>query len=446
MTDREFDHAALADHTVVALVPATGDYEWAAAQAWAVAREASRGKPRVALIDLSLTQPALDTGAARHRAGAGAGGIVDALLCGTSITQVAHPQYEPGLHYVGVGTPTDKAEEVWAHPRWNRLHAGFRSQGALLLLFVPPAAIPHLALQPDGVIILARTGWSQSAQQPPGVAGWLEQGIPLLAVLSEPGSPPEPALPPSVRLAGRQVVTTPRRRGKGNLMFAAAFLVVIGATAVWAAREDGQTGRRAVINDATSRLPVRPSAHPPVVAQNAPTASAVPDGQPERRDTLFYAIQVAAFNTWRRALEYASSLEDRSLAAAITPVHIRGRIWYRVMLGALPSAVEARAALQKLWRNGLVASGEGAILRTPQAFDLGTRPSAETAWEETQRLRERGIPAYSVETSHGAGAGAGAARIFVGAFETPDQTAVVESLLTAAGLTATLVTRTGNAP
>ncbi|MEE8476742.1 MAG: SPOR domain-containing protein [Gemmatimonadales bacterium] len=419
MTAREFDHAALADHAVVALIPATGDYEWAAARAWAVAREASRGKPRVALIDLSLTQPVLDAGAARR----GDEGIVDALLYGSSITRVAHPQDEPGLHYVGVGTPTNNAEEVWAHPRWNRLHAGFRSQGALLLLFVPAAAIAHLALQPDGVIVLARTGWSQSAQQYSGVSGWLEQGIPLLAVLSEPGG---------------QVVTAPRHRVKGNLVFAASFLVVSAAAAVWA-----------VTRSSDSPVPPPPSSVPvvapvtataPVVVQNAPTDSAAPAPQPERGDTLFYGIQVAAFNTWPRALEYASSLEDRRLAAAITPVHIRGRLWYRVMLGALPSAAEARAALQRLWRDGLVASGEGAILRTPQAFDLGTRPSAETAWEETQRLRERGIPAYSVETSQGA------ARILVGAFETPDQTAVVESLLTAAGLTATLVTRTGNAP
>ncbi len=229
MTAREFDHAALANHAVVALIPATRDYEWAAAQAWAVAREASRGK-RVALIDLSLTQPVLDAGAARR----GAEGIVDALLYGSSITRVAHPQDEPGLHYVGVGTRTNNTEEVWAHPRWNRLHAGFRSQGALLLLFVPAAAIAHLALQPDGVIVLARTGWSQSAQQYSGVSGWLEQGIPLLAVLSEPGSPPESAPPPSVRPPGSQVVTTPRRRGKGTLMFAAAFLVVSAAAAVWA--------------------------------------------------------------------------------------------------------------------------------------------------------------------------------------------------------------------
>ncbi len=431
MTAREFDHAALADHAAVALIPATQDYEWAAAQAWAVARAASRGRPRVALVDLSLTQPVLDAGAARR----GAEGIVDALLYGSSLTRVAHPQDEPGLHYVGVGTPTNHAEEVWAHPRWNRLHAGFRSQGALLLLFVPPGAIRHLALQPDGVIVLARTGWSQSAQQPRGVSEWLEQGIPLLAVLSEPGSAPESAPPPSVRGPRRQVVTAPHRRGKGNLMFAAAFLGVIAATAVWAATR-------------SSGSPVPPPASSDLVAapvtatgrEDALTDSAVPAARPERRDTLFYAIQVAAFNTWQRALEYASSLEDRRLAAAITPVHIRGRVWYRVMLGALPSAAEARAALQKLWRNGLVASGEGAIMRTPQAFDLGTRPSAETAWEETQRLRERGIPAYSVEASQGA------ARILVGAFETPDQTAVVESLLTAAGLTASLVTRTGNAP
>jgi cell division septation protein DedD len=169
-----------------------------------------------------------------------------------------------------------------------------------------------------------------------------------------------------------------------------------------------------------------------------------PPSEPRRLDTLFYAIQVAAFNTSDRALEYAHSLEDRRLAAAVTPVRVRGRVWYRVILGALPTSAEARTALQRLWRDGLVASGEGAILRTPQAFDLGTRPNADMAWEETQRLRERGIPAYTVEASQGAGAGA--ARILVGAFETPDQTAVVESLLTAAGLTTTLVNRTGNTP
>ena len=60
MTAREFDHAALADYTVIALISATQDHEWAAAQAWVVAREATRGKPRVALVDLSLAVGASD--------------------------------------------------------------------------------------------------------------------------------------------------------------------------------------------------------------------------------------------------------------------------------------------------------------------------------------------------------------------------------------------------
>ncbi|MEE9300902.1 MAG: SPOR domain-containing protein, partial [Alphaproteobacteria bacterium] len=230
-----------------------------------------------------------------------------------------------------------------------------------------------------------------------------------------------------------------RRRRKGNLMFAAAFLTVVAVTAVWAVtRSSGSPSTPEEEDPVPIVAPV--TAFTPAAAEPAPLDTATPAPGPERLDSLFYAIQVAAFNTSRQALEHASSLEDRRLAAAVTPVRIRGRVWYRVILGALPSAAEARAALQRLWRDGFVASGEGAILRTPQAFHLGTRPSADMAWEETQRLRERGIPAYTVEASQGT------ARIFVGAFETPDQTAVVESLLTAAGLTATLVNRTGNAP
>ena len=134
MTAREFDHGALADNTVVALIPATEDYEWDAAQAWLVAREAICGKPRVALVDLSLNMPVLDHGAVRRTEE----GIVDALLYDTSLTRIAQPQDEPGLHYLGVGTPTDKPQDVWGHPRWSRLAAGFRSQGAVLLLFLPP--------------------------------------------------------------------------------------------------------------------------------------------------------------------------------------------------------------------------------------------------------------------------------------------------------------------
>jgi hypothetical protein len=88
----------------------------------------------------------------------------------------------------------------------------------------------------------------------------------------------------------------------------------------------------------------------------------------------------------------------------------------------------------------LVEDGNGTILRTPQALDLGTRETLKIAQQEVSDLRARGIPAYSMAAPLGQG------RVRVGAFETADQIAVVESLLTAAGLTASLVTRTGIVP
>ncbi len=213
-------------------------------------------------------------------------------------------------------------------------------------------------------------------------------------------------------------------------MFALAFALTVLAAAIWTATR--LTRSPAV--ESTAAAPVQPppsEPSPEVGAGQTPLA-------PPQLDSLSYSLQVAAFNTLDRAVEYAVALENRRLVAAVTPIRIGGSNWYRVILGALPTAADAEAALVGLWRDGLVERGEGAILRTPQAFDLGVRES-DAAWEETQMLRERGIPAYSVEAS------LGTARIFVGAFETPDQAAVVESLLTAAGLTATLMTRTGSA-
>lgn len=432
MIAQEFDHGALAGNTMVALIPATEDYDWAAAQAWLVAREATRGKPRVALVDLSLNMPVLDHGAV----GRTEEGIVDALLYDASLTRIAQPQDEPGLHYLGVGTPTDKPQDVWGHPRWSRLASGFQSQGAVLLLFLPPAAIRHASFRPDGIIILAPGGWHPDQGLYVDISRWLDEGIPLLAVVSDldaetRAAEGEPALAPGPG----SLLLHSRRWGRSNRMFGLAFALIVLAAAIWTATRLA----RSPAPESTAAAPAQPPPPEPPPSEPSPE---VGSGQtpvaPPRLDSLSYSLQVAAFNTLDRAVDYAVALENRRLVAAVTPIRIRGSIWYRVIMGALPTAADAEATLVGLWQDGLVESGEGAILRTPQAFDLGVRES-DSAWEEMQMLRERGIPAYSVEAS------LGTARIFVGAFETPDQAAVVESLLTAAGLTATLITRTGSA-
>ena len=311
MTAREFDRGTLADSTVVALIPATEDYAWAAAQAWLVAREATRGKPRVALVDLSLNMPMLDHGAVRRTDE----GIVDALLYDTSLTRIAQPQDQPGLHYLGVGTPTDKPEEVWGHPRWSRLAAGFRSQEAVLLLFLPTAAIRHTSLRPDGIIILAPGGWHPAEGLYGDISLWLDEGIPLLAVLSDPDvETPAAGGAPAVAPRHNSLLLPPRRWGRSNRMFAMAFgLIVLGA-AIWTAT----VLTRSPAAESTFVAPVQPPPSQPsreVGAGQTPLA-------PPRLDSLSYSLQVAAFNTLDRAVEYAVALETPRLVAAVTPIRI----------------------------------------------------------------------------------------------------------------------------
>jgi hypothetical protein len=52
-------------------------------------------------------------------------------------------------------------------------------------------------------------------------------------------------------------------------------------------------------------------------------------------------------------------------------------------------------------------------------------------------LRERGVPAYIV------GAADGTARVYAGAFDLPEQARDIDSLLSAAGVTGSLVRRMG---
>lgn len=495
MTPPEFESKVFGTHTVVALIPATDDLEWAAGAAWMIARAAAKEKPRVALIDLSLTAPVLNAGAA-HPASEG---IVDAFLYDTSLTSVAQPQDVPGLHYVGVGTLAPNPEDLWAHPRWDRLAKGFAHQGALLLLFIPPSAIPKMTLKPDGMLVMSTSGWDPAGGMFREITEWWEEGVALLSVVSgakrpsstalqatgdaappphyqvsqhvepphtftttgetptgvpvevgspagRPGpgteelvraenAPPDPTPEPPSRTTPRfTAVNVSSRRwpaGTGRVVVGALILVgsLFVVRRVARSPADGEDG-------AVSVFPVSPPGAS--AAQPEPAAPPTARGPVAELDSLFYSIQVAAFDSPDRAMAYAGSLEHGSLIATVTPVRIGGTgIWHRVILGALPTAMAADTALRALWRNGLVEDGNGTILRTPQALVLGTRETLKMAQQEAQDLRARGIPAYSMAAPLGQG------RVMVGAFETADQIVVAESLLTAAGLTASLVTRTG---
>jgi hypothetical protein len=116
----------------------------------------------------------------------------------------------------------------------------------------------------------------------------------------------------------------------------------------------------------------------------------------------------------------------------VTPVQVGNQgVWYRVLVGALQDAHAADSVLQDLWQNGVLERPQGTILRAPQAFRL------RASRGDLAGLRARGIPAYIVLALDRTD------QVYVGAFDLAEQARAIDSLLTAADLSGTLVRRTG---
>ncbi|MBI4420659.1 MAG: SPOR domain-containing protein [Gemmatimonadetes bacterium] len=417
-----------AGHHLVVLVPAAADRAWTAAAAWEFARAAATAERNVLLVDLSLEEPALDGGATNRIPR----GIVDAIAADLPLSDVARPQDRPMLHYIGRGTPAPDPASVWSSPRWKRLARGFASEGALLALFVPPAALPTLAVEVDGIVVLAPEGYDPAQGIFPRIAEQLERGTPLLAVVASQGPTlaAEPPPPPDPRPRFRRRTRTPipllrtvlAQRPRGYVLLAA--LSVAATASVFLL-----SGRR-----------TRPAAEQADRSQTAPAGGAAALPTPVG-DTLYYSVQVAAHNTLPQALEHADRLERTGRLAIVTPVSLANRgLWYRVLVGVHPSARAADSALQGLWQLKLLERPQGTILRTPSAFRIKTASTREQAGVEVRGLRAKGIPAYIVPAANHR------AVVYVGAFDLPEQARTTDSLLAAAGLTGTLVQRLGIAP
>lgn len=373
--------ALLEGQSLVLLVPAS-DRGWCARAAWNVARAAALGSRRVALIDLRLDDPSLHEPAGVTPTD----GIVDAFEFDVSLTRTAHEV--DGVFFIAAGSDTADPGAIIAQPRWRRLHAGFRAEGALLLLYVSAGAAARLGTDPDGVIILARDG----------VPGPLTPGLSLIGVVRE-GDPPVPAAPAPVR-------TRPARRLRpawlaGGLALAGA----LGWSLVAMARE-------------------------PRVHADFPTAITA-----TAADSTPWTIQLAAYTTPDRAVSAADHLAARGVHVFVAPVSLdaSAAVWYRVLAGGYATREAAAAARIGLWRDGLAARGEGALLRAPYSFRV-TPHSASVPPDSLKRLGLVGQPWSQPGT------------LLLGAFETPEQGSFAAAALRRAGLDIALVTRTGTTP
>ncbi len=400
----------MAGQALVSLVPATGDLTWAAGAAWDVARAAAQGNRRVALVDLWLEHPTLHEVAGLTPSE----GIVDAFEYDVSLTKAAHEVDH--VFFIAAGTVTAHAGDLFANPRWKKLHGGFRSEDALLLLYLSAGALARLSTVPDGLIVLSPDGYEPESSIGQGITAAMERGVPLLGVVRERWTGGAVAPPPG-RISAAVQPAAQRRRARPVVV---AVTLAAGAAGGWGLLARGAEQRIA---------PVAPS--PPHAAPKPRSAANVP--QP-RVDTMSWAVQLAAYARLDRALALADRLNADAITPFITPVTTGARrggsVWYRVLAGGYKTRDSAVAVRARLWEHGLAPRGQGDVLRAPYSYALSGTPTADD-------LRARGIPAL---------VRGGDGRWLVGAFETPDQATVLENRLKRAGVHATLVTRTRTTP
>jgi len=408
----------LTGQALVALVPATGDHAWAAGAAWDVARAAARGDRRVALVDLWLERPTLHEVVGLSPAE----GIVDAFEYDVSLNKAAHEVDR--VFFIAAGTVTAHAGDLFANPRWRKLHGGFRSEDALLLLYLSAGALARLSTVPDGLIVLSADGYEPESSIGQGITAAMERGIPLLGVVRErwtplatPAPDPRAIAPPPGRISA--AVRPGLRAGVSHRRTRP---VVIAATLV-----AGTAGGWALLaRGAEHRAPnaaVRAAPTPTPAPAPAPPAPSQP-----RVDSLAWTVQLAAYARLDRALALADRLTAERITPFVTPVTLGprrgGTVWYRVLAGGYRTRDSAVAVRATLWNRRLAQRGQGDVLRAPYSYAVsGTTPD---------ELRARGIPALARD---------GDGRLLVGALETPEQGGVLEARLKRAGVRAKLVTR-----
>ena len=156
---------------------------------------------------------------------------------------------------------------------------------------------------------------------------------------------------------------------------------------------------------------------------------------------LPYSVLVASYVTYEDAAVKRDQLVAEEYLAFVAPTPIRGRLYFRVFVGALEDRVQASDLMRRLVEEGRKERERAWDMRPVRlALVLSDFSSAQEADGERQRLHDLGVPAYVLSVGDTTEA---IYRLYSGAFESEGAAAPADTLLSEAGLDATLVTRRG---
>jgi hypothetical protein len=458
--------------TMVLLLSSTGDREWAADAAAAVAAEWARAGRRVVLADLHLEEPVL-----HERLGEpNLDGVVDVFLYGASLARTARAVAGRGFYLISSGTYTPDPEPVLRHSRWPKIITGFRDAQATLLLFVPagtpgveslaraaeaaivlgeagPGALPQgvrvravvappAAAVPEAVPEAAATpepeptpraeeddGWAELRTRPepvevlPAPDPFEERADPLLGEYAN-GIPATTLPAGAVRRPREPDLTEPpppeipvkRRRGGDRkvspVLWALLAVVVLFAAGYFLLQAYPDLPARMGLGGGVAEAPraAAPAAPRPRGFAPAPAGTKLP-----------YSVQVKAFASLPAAAQLAATEGQRfsDVPFFVSLELIDSVPYYKVLAGLYPDTAGAARLRERLVQAEVVdaddAQGAWSLIQpTPLAFQLGEFPTRGAAQARADSLLAREVPAYPVAVPYTNGSERW--RLYVGAF------------------------------
>ena len=437
---------------VLALIPSDGGADWAPAMAWSVARAAATLGRRTLLVDCFVDAPRLHTvvGAANDE------GIVDAFEYGASLTRVAQPQREPDLFFVPAGTFASDPAALMANRRWSRLAAGFRHEGALLLLYTSSAALPFIISETDAALVLAPDGYDFDRDAAGGLVEAAQSGRPVVVVV--PGTDAATGPGPRVSAARTAEPAGVADRAARDPAPAAASARAERSGSNPAIRRtrppfkglDAVGGppprtRRAVVYFGVlvvAAVLALVAVRPEWVLPASPEEDAVAPVRTARRTgSLPWMVQVSAWGSLDRAFGEMDTLRAHGVYSIITPVRTARGIFYRIHAGPLADKSAADWLLDSL-RASHRADPIGSItVQVPLSFHFDSTAmdrGRATALRDT--LRAGGVATFVLAQADGR------VHLYAGAFESRGEAALLDSLLQTLGRARRLGVRVGHRP
>ena len=371
-------------------------------------------------------------------------GLSDSFNYGISLNKIGYPVEAGGnLYIMPSGSEPVATELIIGNPRWQRLVAGFREVGALLVLVAEPTApaLERLIPMTDGALLVGDTRLeapshviARARPRGPRRLTTAESERPLIASIAAAPSPTAPAREAAqAPVAPAPSAPTEAESGRriGLFVGIALGIVALLLVALLVARYTG-------FGSPSEREPV---VTPPVAPQRAavgPTADPAPpvENPQDSANAAAYAVVIVAANTAAGAQANLQRVVD--LPAATTGPSIDGgALWYKVFVGAFADRADAEVFRDSLRTAGRADETVERIAALPFAFLIAESVAPDSIAPLRKAYLDKGVPTYALVQPDGA------ARMFAGAFATPDEAMHLAPVLRAAGIQPRIVYRTG---